>query len=171
MAEGIGKPKPLRGNLSGWWSRRIDDANRIVYRIQDNRIESSSAGLTTGTNNKAELTPETPRPLSALPTKKPGTSRGTRPTYFLYMSPAWGQPSARRILFAARLRSEGTGWGAARSASAPVSRSLRYEDKRAKKRILRPVRLGEPQPQRHLRGIPHHEDDDDERRDAPLEPE
>lgn len=65
MAEGIGKPEPLRGNLSGWWSRRIDDANRIVYRIQDNRIESSSAGLTTGTNNKAELTPETPRPLSA----------------------------------------------------------------------------------------------------------
>jgi len=28
---GIGKPEPLKGNLSGWWSRRIDDANRIVY--------------------------------------------------------------------------------------------------------------------------------------------
>ena len=25
--EGIGKPEPLKGNLSGWWSRRIDDAN------------------------------------------------------------------------------------------------------------------------------------------------
>ncbi|MBQ8639134.1 MAG: Txe/YoeB family addiction module toxin [Lachnospiraceae bacterium] len=29
--EGIGKPEPLKGNLSGWWSRRIDNANRIVY--------------------------------------------------------------------------------------------------------------------------------------------
>jgi len=34
--EGIGKPEPLHGNMSGWWSRRIDDANRIVYRMQDN---------------------------------------------------------------------------------------------------------------------------------------
>jgi toxin YoeB len=33
--EGLGKPEPLRGNLSGWWSRRIDDANRLVYRVQD----------------------------------------------------------------------------------------------------------------------------------------
>ena len=31
--DGIGKPEPLRGNLSGWWSRRIDEANRIVYKI------------------------------------------------------------------------------------------------------------------------------------------
>ena len=30
--EGIGKPEPLKAELSGWWSRRIDDANRIVYR-------------------------------------------------------------------------------------------------------------------------------------------
>lgn len=29
--EGIGKPEPLRGMLSGYWSRRIDDVNRIVY--------------------------------------------------------------------------------------------------------------------------------------------
>ena len=29
--EGIGKPEPLKGNLSGMWSRRIDDTNRIVY--------------------------------------------------------------------------------------------------------------------------------------------
>ena len=29
---GIGKPEPLSGNLSGLWSRRIDSANRIVYR-------------------------------------------------------------------------------------------------------------------------------------------
>ncbi|MDD6598829.1 Txe/YoeB family addiction module toxin [Anaerovibrio sp.] len=31
---GIGKPEPLKGNLSGFWSRRIDDANRLVYRLQ-----------------------------------------------------------------------------------------------------------------------------------------
>lgn len=37
--EGIGKPEALRGNLSGWWSRRIDDKNRLVYRIQNNIIE------------------------------------------------------------------------------------------------------------------------------------
>jgi toxin YoeB len=28
---GIGKPEPLKGNLSGFWSRRIDEANRLVY--------------------------------------------------------------------------------------------------------------------------------------------
>lgn len=32
--QGIGKPEPLRGDLSGYWSRRIDDKNRLVYRIQ-----------------------------------------------------------------------------------------------------------------------------------------
>ena len=37
--EGIGKPEPLRNNLSGWWSRRIDDKNRIVYRLVDGVIE------------------------------------------------------------------------------------------------------------------------------------
>ena len=31
--EGIGKPEPLKGNLSGWWSRRIDDEHRIVYCV------------------------------------------------------------------------------------------------------------------------------------------
>ncbi|NJS35820.1 MAG: Txe/YoeB family addiction module toxin, partial [Brachymonas sp.] len=30
--EGIGKPEPLVGNLSGYWSRRIDETNRLVYR-------------------------------------------------------------------------------------------------------------------------------------------
>jgi toxin YoeB len=33
--EGIGKPEPLKGNLSGFWSRRIDEQNRLVYRMQD----------------------------------------------------------------------------------------------------------------------------------------
>ncbi|WMJ08576.1 Txe/YoeB family addiction module toxin [Nitrosomonas sp. sh817] len=32
---GIGKPEPLRGDLSGYWSRRIDEANRLVYRATD----------------------------------------------------------------------------------------------------------------------------------------
>ena len=32
--EGIGKPEPLKDNLSGFWSRRIDEQNRLVYRIQ-----------------------------------------------------------------------------------------------------------------------------------------
>ena len=29
---GIGKPEPLRGALSGWWSRRITEEHRLVYR-------------------------------------------------------------------------------------------------------------------------------------------
>lgn len=32
---GIGKPEGLRGNLSGWWSRRITDADRLVYRLDE----------------------------------------------------------------------------------------------------------------------------------------
>ena len=42
--EGIGKPEPLSGNLSGFWSRRIDDKNRIVYRIFNDRIEIAQCG-------------------------------------------------------------------------------------------------------------------------------
>lgn len=37
--DGIGNPEPLRGNLSGFWSRRIDDANRLVYRVKDGVLE------------------------------------------------------------------------------------------------------------------------------------
>ena len=33
--EGIGKPEQLRGDMSGWWSRRIDDVNRLIYRIEE----------------------------------------------------------------------------------------------------------------------------------------
>ena len=33
--EGIGKPEPLQGNLAGYWSRRIDDVNRLVYAVDD----------------------------------------------------------------------------------------------------------------------------------------
>lgn len=37
--EGLGKPEPLKGSLSGWWSRRIDDTHRIVYRVSENVLE------------------------------------------------------------------------------------------------------------------------------------
>ena len=37
--EGIGKPEALKGNLSGYWSRRIDKANRIVYSIDENSLK------------------------------------------------------------------------------------------------------------------------------------
>jgi len=37
--EGIGKPEPLKGEMPGLWSRRIDEANRIVYRVTDAAIE------------------------------------------------------------------------------------------------------------------------------------
>ena len=36
--EGIGKPEPLKGSLSGLWSRRIDDTNRIVYFAEQETI-------------------------------------------------------------------------------------------------------------------------------------
>ena len=36
---GIGKPESLKGDLSGFWSRRIDDSNRLVYRIHDEVLE------------------------------------------------------------------------------------------------------------------------------------
>lgn len=37
--EGIGKPEALKGDLSGFWSRRIDDANRLIYRINGEFID------------------------------------------------------------------------------------------------------------------------------------
>jgi toxin YoeB len=36
--EGIGKPEPLKENLSGFWSRRIDDTNRLVYAVESDSI-------------------------------------------------------------------------------------------------------------------------------------
>ncbi len=37
--EGLGKPEPLKNNLSGWWSRRIDDTHRIIYRVEKGNLE------------------------------------------------------------------------------------------------------------------------------------
>lgn len=36
--EGLGKPEPLIGDLSGFWSRRIDEKNRLVYEVTDSAI-------------------------------------------------------------------------------------------------------------------------------------
>lgn len=36
--EGTGKPEPLKENLTGFWSRRIDDANRLVYAVNDEAL-------------------------------------------------------------------------------------------------------------------------------------
>lgn len=37
--KGLGKPEPLKHDRQGWWSRRIDDSNRLVYRLVEDRIE------------------------------------------------------------------------------------------------------------------------------------
>ena len=42
--DGIGKPEPLTGDLAGYWSRRIDDCNRIVYRIKGDTILIAQCG-------------------------------------------------------------------------------------------------------------------------------
>ena len=36
--EGIGKPEPLKENLAGFWSRRIDETNRLVYGVDDEAL-------------------------------------------------------------------------------------------------------------------------------------
>ena len=36
--EGIGKPEPLSGDLAGFWSRRINDKDRLIYRIEEDDI-------------------------------------------------------------------------------------------------------------------------------------
>lgn len=35
----IGKPEPLKENWSGWWSVRIDEANRLIFRVANGHIE------------------------------------------------------------------------------------------------------------------------------------
>ncbi len=37
--DGIGKPEALKGNLVGWWSRRIDETNGLIYGIINGQIE------------------------------------------------------------------------------------------------------------------------------------
>ncbi|MDO5751397.1 MAG: Txe/YoeB family addiction module toxin, partial [Rothia sp. (in: high G+C Gram-positive bacteria)] len=40
--EGIGKPEALRHQFSGWWSRRITDEHRLVYKLTDDSIVIAS---------------------------------------------------------------------------------------------------------------------------------
>ena len=39
---GLGKPEPLRGDLSGFWNRRIDEKNRLIYRVFSDFLEIAS---------------------------------------------------------------------------------------------------------------------------------
>lgn len=41
---GIGRPEPLKGNWSGWWSGRIDDDNRLIYRVRNGILEIAQCG-------------------------------------------------------------------------------------------------------------------------------
>lgn len=43
--EGIGKPEPLKYELQGFWSRRIDEEHRLIYRVQEDSIEIASCRL------------------------------------------------------------------------------------------------------------------------------
>jgi len=36
--KGIGKPEPLKHNLSGYWSRRINNEHRLIYKIEEDKI-------------------------------------------------------------------------------------------------------------------------------------
>ena len=36
---GLGEPEPLKGDLSGYWSRRIDDEHRLVHRADDEHVK------------------------------------------------------------------------------------------------------------------------------------
>ncbi|WP_067670388.1 Txe/YoeB family addiction module toxin [Nocardia miyunensis] len=40
---GIGKPEPLKGELSAYWSRRIDDEHRLVYRSDEKEVKIMKA--------------------------------------------------------------------------------------------------------------------------------
>ena len=42
---GIGKPEPLKGNKQGYWSRRIDEVNRIVYKVEHNQLIVVQCGM------------------------------------------------------------------------------------------------------------------------------
>ena len=40
----IGKPEPLKGELSGWWSVRIDEKNRLIFKIENEQIKINNCG-------------------------------------------------------------------------------------------------------------------------------
>ena len=41
---GLGRPEELRGDQRGWWSRRIDEKNRLIYRFRDDAVEIAQCG-------------------------------------------------------------------------------------------------------------------------------
>ncbi|MDR1568501.1 MAG: Txe/YoeB family addiction module toxin [Streptococcaceae bacterium] len=41
--QGIGKPEPLKHDFSGYWSRRITDEHRLVYKLEDGQIKIAAA--------------------------------------------------------------------------------------------------------------------------------
>ena len=41
---GIGHPEPLKDNFAGYWSRRIDEKNRLIYKIEDGNIKIIQCG-------------------------------------------------------------------------------------------------------------------------------
>ena len=41
---GVGKPEALKGDLTGFWSRRIDEKNRLVYRVRQGVLEIAKIG-------------------------------------------------------------------------------------------------------------------------------
>ena len=49
---GTGKPEQLKGSLSGFWSRKIDKANRIIYMIEDDRVIVTIISLRTHYGDK-----------------------------------------------------------------------------------------------------------------------
>ena len=42
---GLGKPEPLRHALAGWWSRRLDQEHRLVYRVTERGVELAQMRL------------------------------------------------------------------------------------------------------------------------------
>ena len=40
--KGLGKPEGLKNEFSGWWSRRIDQKHRLIYRIKNDQLEIAS---------------------------------------------------------------------------------------------------------------------------------
>ena len=84
--EGIGKPEPLKHKYSGFWSRRIDDEHRLIYRYEEGEIQIAKSTA----KEKAHLQSAPPKPKTAKelftsflsPPLKKYKFPSTTPTYF-----------------------------------------------------------------------------------------
>ena len=65
--DGIGRPEPLKHDLTGLWSRRINDTDRLTYKVQNDMMSFSPAKAIT--NNGNEKKP--PRPLESRKVRGP----------------------------------------------------------------------------------------------------